>query len=137
MPPLPSTSRPRAILVALALLTSLATALVASPVDAHGTKWNTAAHAGATRFDVYITAYDLVQDGHCARGRLHFGGRWRLLATDCSHSPVGNGVGSGYYAASGSISAASCLSGHSYGSSTCHYGTYTAPFGNIDLGNVP
>lgn len=136
MPPDPPQRRLRPVLVALALLALAATAVLASPAEAHGSKWGTAAHAGSTGFHVYLTEYDVQQDGHCANGRFHLGGSWVVVATDCSHSPLGNGVHSGYWPASGTISVSSCLNNHGASSSTCHYGQYQT-YRSIDLGNVP
>lgn len=137
MPPHRSTwpRRPLTFLALLALL--LVPVGLAAPVDAHGDKWGAAGHGQATRFDVAITVWDVLQDGHCAQGRLHLGGRWRVRATDCSHSPITRGVASSYTPASGTISASACISNHSYNSSTCHYGSFVAPFGNVGLGSRP
>ncbi len=123
--------------VTLLLAGLLAIVGVPSAVDAHGSKWGAAGKASATRFDVAITVWDVSGDGHCAKGRLHLGGRWRVRATDCSHSPIGSGVGSSYTPASGTVSASACIDRHSYSSSTCHYGSFTAPFGRVSLGNTP
>jgi len=137
-PPPPTTGPPRRALIAILLvLAGVAMMLTPTPVDAHGSKWGAAGKASATRFDVAITVWDVSGDGHCAKGRLHLGGRWRVRATDCSHSPASNGVGSSYTPASGTISASACIDRHSYNSSTCHYGSFTAPFGRVDLGNTP
>lgn len=143
MPPPHHTTRRRSrgaiALVAITLLASVLAALAASapPVDAHGNKWGAAARPSATRFDVFIRAWDVQGDGHCAVGRLHVGGRWRVKATDCSHSPIGTGVGSNGTSANGWVSAAACITGHGYGSTTCHYGGVNVPFGSANLGNVP
>lgn len=140
MSPPHSTRRSRLVTfgVVVALLTGLfAVAGGPSPVDAHGSKWGAAGKGSATRFDVAITVWDVSGDGHCAKGRLHLGGRWRVRATDCTHSPASSGVGSSYTPASGTISASACIDRHSYNSSTCHYGSFTAPFGRVNLGNTP
>ncbi len=141
-PPQSNRRRPRWRLLALTTVATLIVGLFtmvggSSPVDAHGSKWGAAGRASATRFDVAITVYDVSEDGHCAKGRLHLGGRWRVRATDCSHSPASNGVGSSFTSASGTVSASACIDRHSYGSSTCHYGTFAVPFGRVDLGNAP
>lgn len=135
MPPTQSTIR-RPLLIVVALAALLLPALMAGPVEAHGTKWGTAADARSTGLDIYLDEYDLSQDGHCARGRFHLSGKWVTVATDCSHSPASSGVFSGYYGATGTISVSSCLSGHNPSSNTCHYGQYQT-FGRIDLGAVP
>ncbi len=130
--------RPRRRWLTIGATVALLALLVASaPVGAHGNRWGAAARGSATRFHVFITVFDKQQDGHCAQGRLHLGGRWRVRATDCSHSPVGNGVGSDAYAATGWISASACIDRHGYSSSTCHYGGFQAPFGSTNLGSVP
>lgn len=142
MPPQTNRRSHRWRVVALTAVASLFFGLFAvlggpAPVDAHGSKWGAAARAQATRYDVAITVWDMSGDGHCAKGRLHLGGRWRVRATDCSHNPSWSGVASSYTPASGTISASACIDGHSYSSSTCHYGTFVAPFGRVDLGNTP
>ncbi len=141
-PPQTNRREHRRRLLALTATASVVFGLLAivggpAPVDAHGSKWGAAGKGSATRFDVAITVWDVSGDGHCAKGRLHLGGRWRVRATDCSHSPVSNGVGSSYTPASGTISASACIDRHSYNSSTCHYGSFTAPFGRVNLGNTP
>lgn len=140
MPPPRSAARSRPVLLlvllaALALTVSVFT--TAPAVDAHGNRSGAAARPSATRFDVFIRAWDIKPDGHCAVGRLHVGGRWRVKATDCSHSPLADGVGSNATSASGWVSAAACITGHSYGTTTCHYGGVNVPFGSANLGNVP
>lgn len=137
-PPPLTNGPPRRVPIAILLvLAGVAILMAPTPVDAHGSKWGAAGKAEATRFDVAITVWDVSGDGHCAKGRLHLGGRWRVRATDCSHDPRSSGVGSSYTAASGTISASACIDQHSYGSSTCHYGAFTAPFGRVSLGNTP
>ncbi len=132
-----SRSAPLLALVTLAVSLVAATLFAASPVEAHGDKSGAAARPSATRFDVFIRAWDVKEDGHCAVGRLHVGGRWRIKATDCTHSPVGDGVGSNATSASGWVSAAACIKGHSYNSTRCHYGGINVPFGSTTLGPVP
>lgn len=110
--------------------------LAPSPADAGGDRWGAAAQIFATRFDVFITAYDIEKDGHCAVGRLHTGGRWRVQAKDCSHSPANQGVGSNAISATGTVNGAACITGHGYNSSTCSYGSITMPFGNKWLGGA-
>lgn len=140
MPPQPlSNGPPRRLMVValLAVFAAMAMLFAPPPVDAHGNDSGAAARASATRFHVFTTAYDVKADGHCALGRLHLDGRWRTRATDCSHSPVSNGVGSQAYEATGWINASACIDRHSPGGSTCHYGGFQAPFGSVRLGNAP
>lgn len=143
MPPLPSHRRRRsvgpapAIAALAAIAVALAVAVIGAPADAHGSRWGTAARASSTNFHAYLTEFDVLQDGHCAQGRFHLNGSWRVVATDCSHSPAGSGVHSGYWGAQGTISVSSCLSNHSATSSTCFYAQYQSADGTHDLGNVP
>lgn len=134
----PHRSRSVAVGAAVALLAGLFLTFGGPvEVDAHSGKWAAAGRASATRFDVGITAWDLSKDGHCAKGRLHLGGRWRTRVTDCSHSPRNSGASSSYTPANGTISASACIDRHGYNSNTCHYGSLVAPFGRVDLGNAP